>query len=138
MTVFDDLGAEQERLEKILAGLDEEQWLSALGAPGWTIADVVLHLAQSEEAVEATATHHRPAGAADLRGLVQASSRPGPPGPGLSEPGVDGFGLQGQDGEDAFVDTPQRLAAGHAVQGLQAQGVLAQRQRALVAEPALA
>ena len=62
MTVFDDLGAEQERLEKILAGLDEEQWLSGSGAPGWTIADVVLHLAQSEEAVEATATHQRPRG----------------------------------------------------------------------------
>ena len=62
MTVFDDLGAEQERLEKILAGLDEAQWLSASGAAGWTIADVVLHLAQSEEAVEATATHQRPRG----------------------------------------------------------------------------
>ena len=62
MTVFDDLGAEQERLEKILAGLDEEQWLSGSGAPGWTIADVVLHLAQSEEAVEATAAHQRPRG----------------------------------------------------------------------------
>jgi uncharacterized protein (TIGR03084 family) len=62
MTVFDDLGAEQERLETILAGLDEAQWRSASGAAGWTIADVVLHLAQSEEAVEATATHQRPRG----------------------------------------------------------------------------
>ncbi len=57
MTVFDDLGAEQERLEKILAGLDEAQWVAASGCEGWTIADVVLHLAQSEEAVAATATH---------------------------------------------------------------------------------
>lgn len=57
MGIFADLGAEQERLEKILAELDEEQWLSASGAAGWSIADVVLHLAQSEEAVEATATH---------------------------------------------------------------------------------
>ena len=57
MTIFDDLGAEQERLEKILSGLDEGQWTSASGAQGWTIADVVLHLAQSEEAAAATATH---------------------------------------------------------------------------------
>src|SRR5215470_517253 len=51
-----------------------------------------------------------------------------------SEPRVDRLGLQGQDGEDAFVDAPERLAARDAVQGLQAQGVLAERQRALVAE----
>ena len=57
MSIFDDLGAEQERLAKILSGLDEGQWASASGAPGWTIADVVLHLAQSEEAAAATATH---------------------------------------------------------------------------------
>ena len=31
--------------------------MSPSGAQGWTIADVVLHLAQSEEGVEATAAH---------------------------------------------------------------------------------
>jgi uncharacterized protein (TIGR03084 family) len=56
MTVFDDLAAEQERLEGILAGLDETQWVSASGAAGWTVADVVLHLAQSEESVVTTTT----------------------------------------------------------------------------------
>jgi uncharacterized protein (TIGR03084 family) len=56
MTVFDDLSAEQERLAGILDGLDEAQWTSASGAAGWTIADVVLHLAQSEESVVATAS----------------------------------------------------------------------------------
>jgi uncharacterized protein (TIGR03083 family) len=54
MGVFEDLGAEQERLEGILGGLDEAQWAAPSGAAGWTIADVVLHLAQSEEAVAAT------------------------------------------------------------------------------------
>ena len=54
MTVFDDLAAEQERLEGILGGLDEAQWRSPSAAAGWTIADVVLHLAQSEESVVAT------------------------------------------------------------------------------------
>jgi len=59
MTIFDDLAAEQERLAEILFGLDEAQWMSASGAPGWTIADVVLHLAQSEEGVKATASHQQ-------------------------------------------------------------------------------
>jgi uncharacterized protein (TIGR03084 family) len=59
MSIFADLATEEERLENILLGLDEAQWLSASGAAGWTIADVVLHLAQSEEGVEATAAHRR-------------------------------------------------------------------------------
>ena len=54
MDVFEDLEAEQERLEGILGGLNEAQWGAASGAAGWTIADVVLHLAQSEEAAVAT------------------------------------------------------------------------------------
>jgi uncharacterized protein (TIGR03084 family) len=54
MTVFDDLAAEQQRLEGLLGGLDGAQWMSPSAAAGWTIADVVLHLAQSEEAVVAT------------------------------------------------------------------------------------
>src|SRR5579862_7090380 len=56
MTVFDDLSAEESRLDDILARLDEAQWLAPSGANGWTVADVVLHLAQSEEAVQATMT----------------------------------------------------------------------------------
>jgi uncharacterized protein (TIGR03084 family) len=65
MTIFDDLAAEQDRLEEILTGLDEAQWETASGAEGWTIADVVLHLAQSEEATAATATHGTLRGALD-------------------------------------------------------------------------
>ena len=60
--------AEQDRLHDILAGLDEAQWMSPSGAAGWTIADVVLHLAQSEESVVVTGS------GGDLRtGLGQAS-----------------------------------------------------------------
>ena len=54
MDIFDDLVAEQDRLETILVELDAASWESASGAPNWTIADVVLHLAQTEEAVVAT------------------------------------------------------------------------------------
>lgn len=55
MAIFDDLQAEQDRLQDILAGLDEAQWESPSGAAGWTVADVVLHVAQSEESVIASA-----------------------------------------------------------------------------------
>ena len=40
MTVFDDLAAEQERLEGILGEMNEAQWMSASGAAGGTVADV--------------------------------------------------------------------------------------------------
>jgi len=56
MAIFDDLEAEQDRLEGILSGLDDRQWTAPSGAEGWTVSDVVLHLAQSEEAVVASAT----------------------------------------------------------------------------------
>ena len=37
MAIFDDLEAEQDRLEDILAGLDDAQWTTASGAKGWTV-----------------------------------------------------------------------------------------------------
>jgi uncharacterized protein (TIGR03084 family) len=49
--VLEDLEAEQERLEAILEGLDDAAWRSPSAAEGWSVADVVLHLAQTEEAV---------------------------------------------------------------------------------------
>ncbi len=55
MSIFDDLEAEQDRLETILDELDEDEWLSPSAAAGWSVADVVLHLAQTEEAVVASA-----------------------------------------------------------------------------------
>lgn len=49
--VLDDLVAEYDRLEAILSSLRDEQWLVPSGAPGWTVRDVVVHLAQTEEGV---------------------------------------------------------------------------------------
>lgn len=49
--VLHDLIDEYDRLDGILRGLTEAQWTSPSDAPGWTIADVVTHLAQSEEGV---------------------------------------------------------------------------------------
>jgi uncharacterized protein (TIGR03084 family) len=55
VVVFDDLAAEQDRLDAILGGLDEADWAVPSAAAGWAVADVVLHLAQTEEAVTASA-----------------------------------------------------------------------------------
>ena len=52
--VFDALAAEEDRLDKILRSLDDSQWAVESECPGWTVADVVLHLAQTEEGVLAT------------------------------------------------------------------------------------
>ncbi|BCY10850.1 maleylpyruvate isomerase family mycothiol-dependent enzyme [Actinoplanes sp. L3-i22] len=55
MDVIDDLEAEQDRLESVLAALTPADWAHPSAAAGWTVADVVLHLAQTEEAVVASA-----------------------------------------------------------------------------------
>lgn len=62
MDIFEDLVAEQERLEAILSGLDDQAWQTESGAAGWSVTDVVLHLAQTEEAVVASVAGR------DLRG----------------------------------------------------------------------
>jgi uncharacterized protein (TIGR03084 family) len=56
--VFSDLVAEQDRLDGILSELSDDGWSSPSGAAGWTVADVVLHLAQTEEFVVASITGH--------------------------------------------------------------------------------
>ncbi|HWF80497.1 MAG TPA: maleylpyruvate isomerase family mycothiol-dependent enzyme [Streptosporangiaceae bacterium] len=56
MAIFDDLENEEARLQDILERLDDSQWATESGAPGWSVADVVLHLAQSEEGVVASVT----------------------------------------------------------------------------------
>jgi uncharacterized protein (TIGR03084 family) len=87
MAIFDDLEAEQDRLEGILSSLDDRQWTAPSSADGWTVSDVVLHLAQSEEAVVASATQAStgrwPASGAPVDAvadqLVQAErAQPGP------------------------------------------------------------
>jgi len=52
--IIDDLEAEQDRLDALLSALTVEQWATPSAAKGWSIADVVLHLAQTEEAVAYT------------------------------------------------------------------------------------
>jgi uncharacterized protein (TIGR03084 family) len=56
LAIIDDLEDEQERLEAVLDGLDDPAWRSPSAAEGWSVADVVLHLAQTEDAVVWLAT----------------------------------------------------------------------------------
>ena len=51
--VFDGLEAEQDRLESLLGSLDDADWARPSSCAGWSVADVVLHLAQTEENVVA-------------------------------------------------------------------------------------
>ena len=51
MDIIDDLVAEDDRLEAILETYTEAQWLTESLCPGWTMADVMLHLAQTDESV---------------------------------------------------------------------------------------
>ncbi|WP_433473266.1 maleylpyruvate isomerase family mycothiol-dependent enzyme [Spirillospora sp. CA-142024] len=49
--IFDDLAAEYRRLDAVLESLSPEQWSRPSDAEGWTVADVVLHLVQTEEVI---------------------------------------------------------------------------------------
>ena len=52
--VLTDLVAEYDRIEAILDGLTNDQWSAPSAAPGWTVADTILHLAQTEEGAAIT------------------------------------------------------------------------------------
>src|SRR4051812_14999235 len=52
--VFDALAAEHAAIDSMLSGLPAGSWSSASACPGWTVADVVIHLAQTEAAVVAS------------------------------------------------------------------------------------
>ncbi len=83
VAVIDDYVAETARLDDILGLLTEEQWLTESGARGWSVADVVLHLAQSEEGVVASA-----GGAGPREGVAAAGT-------------VDGWAARRVDAERA-------------------------------------
>src|SRR5438132_9649276 len=84
------LAEQDDELDGLLAGLDEAGWARPSRCEGWTVADVVLHLAQTDEMTVASAERRftpavaafgNPAGAAcgatadDLAGLAVAAER---------------------------------------------------------------
>ncbi len=84
--IFDDLETEDDRLEKILAGLSDSQWAASSAATGWTVRDVVVHLMQTDEAVvrsiEGLASpilEERPAGQLDDAMARAVSGEEAPP-----------------------------------------------------------
>jgi uncharacterized protein (TIGR03084 family) len=54
METIDALVAEHDHLEELLSELDAAAWDAPSAAAGWSVGDVVLHLAQTEEAVATT------------------------------------------------------------------------------------
>jgi len=52
--VYTDLAAEQDQLAALLAGLSPADWEKPSAAAGWSVSDVLLHLAQTEELVVMT------------------------------------------------------------------------------------
>lgn len=47
--VFDDLSAEGEELDGLVAGLSDAEWATATPSPGWTIAHQIAHLAWTDD-----------------------------------------------------------------------------------------
>lgn len=94
-SILDDLAEQTDELDGLVAGLDDGGWERPSGCPEWTICDVVLHLAQTDEMATASAEHRFTAAAAafekraadsparptidDLAGLAVATER-GKPG----------------------------------------------------------
>jgi uncharacterized protein (TIGR03084 family) len=56
--VYTDLAAEQDQLAAMLTGLAPAGWEKPSAAAGWSVSDVVLHLAQTEEMVVTTVSGH--------------------------------------------------------------------------------
>jgi len=60
--IFDDLRAEYAALDAMLGSLSDGDWASPSVCPGWSVADVVLHLAQTEEGALVSTGNRAPAG----------------------------------------------------------------------------
>lgn len=54
--ILDDLAAEYAALDSVLSDLTPDMWAHPSLADGWSVSDVVLHLAQTEEMVLASAS----------------------------------------------------------------------------------
>jgi len=57
--VIDDLEAEHDQFDALLSKLSPADWTAPSAAAGWSVADVVLHLAQTEEVIPAALAGER-------------------------------------------------------------------------------
>jgi len=81
--VLADLAAEGDRLEELVAVLDDAGWRTPTSAPGWTVAHQVAHLAWTDERALIAATDldawnaEALAATGDLGGFVDAAAEAG-------------------------------------------------------------
>lgn len=68
------LAEQHAELAGLLAHLDERDWQRPSPCEGWSVADVVLHLAQTDELALASARGHLAETAADLAGGLRPAS----------------------------------------------------------------
>ena len=71
--ILDLLARQHEELDGLVADLDEAGWARPSGCPDWTIADVLLHLAQTDEMATASAERRFAEAAAAFAGRAAAS-----------------------------------------------------------------
>ena len=62
MDVLDDLADQHAELDALLADLGEEDWARPSACGGWSVADVVVHLTQSDEGAVASVEGRLPEG----------------------------------------------------------------------------
>lgn len=67
--ILEDLTAEYDRIDAMLAPLDAQTWVKPSVAVGWSVADIVAHLALSEEVVVRSVADAD----ADAHGVADAS-----------------------------------------------------------------
>jgi uncharacterized protein (TIGR03084 family) len=72
--VLEALAAQQDELAALLAGRDEGEWRRPSPCEGWTVADVVLHLAQTNELSIASAQGRLPAVAKGMGGPERSNT----------------------------------------------------------------
>ncbi len=53
-SIVDDLRAEGDALDALVAGLTEDQWATPTPAPGWTVAHQIAHLSWTDNVAERT------------------------------------------------------------------------------------
>jgi uncharacterized protein (TIGR03084 family) len=74
MNVSEALAEQQDELSEILSGLDEQGWRTPSRCEGWTVADVVIHLAQTNEMAVGSARGRFAEALAELTGGVGAAA----------------------------------------------------------------
>lgn len=72
--ILADLAAQHAELAALLAGLDEADWERPTRCEGWNVADVVLHLSQTDEMAVASAQGRFHQGLEQLAGRIGPAS----------------------------------------------------------------